>query len=257
MKVRVVPSRSPVTAPIWCENPPPDRVFGSDLAGLWLGGLRAGHSLIAAAGVPRVRDGVGPANAGLPGLIGSPAVKFTRRLDPGSLDLANLRGSLRLAGCPHCQCLDTLVGHGFLWGLPPSGSGRETRGVRMWCTDRGSAHGCGRTTSVHWDPCIPHASLRTAQLLELLRARAAAPTRHAAWAASRLSVSLSGAYRWFARWQRGSARLFSLLCSLADPPGKTGGPPDPHHLIHLAAAFPPIGCPAAAFQNRCQIPLVS
>jgi hypothetical protein len=138
-------------------------------------------------------------------------VKFTHRLDPGSLDLANLRVTLRLGGCPHCQCIDTLVGHGFLWGLAPAGSDRATRGLRMWCSDRGSAHGCGRTLSVHWEDCIARATLRVYQLLALLRAWAGGLTRHAAWHGSRLSISLTGAYRWFARWRRGGARLVTWL----------------------------------------------
>lgn len=184
-------------------------------------------------------------------------MKFACRMEPGSLDLANLRVTLRLGGCPHCQCIDTLVGHGFLWGLAPVGSDTVTCGLRMWCSDRGSAHGCGRTFSVHWDDCIPRATLRISQLLALLRAWAGGLTRHAAWHRSGQSISLTGAYRWFARWRRGVARLVTWLCPLADPPEKTDGLPDPLHLRHLDAAFPDSGCPAAAFQSRCQIPLVS
>ncbi len=179
-------------------------------------------------------------------------MKFTHRLDPGSPDLANLRVTLRLGGCPHCQCIDTLVGHGFLWGLAPEGSDRTTRGLRMWCTDRGSGHGCGRTFSVHWEDCMARATLRISQLLALLRAWAGDLTRHAAWHGSGISISLTGAYRWFARWRRGTARLITWLCPLAAPPEQADGLPDPLHLRHLHAAFRP----AAAFQNRFQIPLL-
>ena len=183
-------------------------------------------------------------------------VKFTCRLDPGSLDLLNLRVTLRAGGCRHCHLTDTLVGHGFLKGLAPSGSDTVTRGLRMWCSNRHSNHACGRTFSVHWHDVIPFATLRTFQLLELIRSLSATPSLHAAWAALGLSVSLTGAYRWFARWQLAGSCLLTWLCVLADPPRKTDGLPDPLRLRHLDAAFPACPCPAAAFQNRFQIPVV-
>ena len=200
----------------------------------------------------RSRQGEG----GIATAVRLPPVKFTCRRAPGSPDLANLRASLRIGGCPHCQRMDTLVGHGFLKGLAPKGSKEETRGPRMWCSDRGFAIGCGRTFSVHWDDCIARATLRISQLLALLREMATAPTRHAAWHRSGITISLTGAYRWFARWQRGAARLITWLCPLADPPEKSDGQPDPLNLRHLHAAFPGTSCPAAAFQIHFQIPLL-
>jgi hypothetical protein len=100
--------------------------------------------------------------------------------------------------------------------------------------------------------------LRSFQLLALVRAIAIAPTRHAAWAAAGLALSLTGAYRWLARWHRAAPALRARLCMVSEPPEKTGksdGLTDPHSLRHLDAAFPTCPCPAAAFQNRFQIPV--
>ena len=180
-------------------------------------------------------------------------VKFNCRLDPGSLDLLNLRVTLRAEGCLHCHLTNTLVGHGFLRGLAPTGSDTEIRGLRMWCSNRYSNKGCGRTSPVHWEGIIPFATLRTTQLLKLIRALATAPSQHAAWASSGLSSSITGAYHWFARWKRAGTSLLTWLCTLTDPPRKSDGLPDPHHLRHLDAAFPVCPCPAAAFQHRFQI----
>jgi hypothetical protein len=130
-------------------------------------------------------------------------------------------------------------------------------GSAFFCSNRYSNIGCGRTFSVHWENVIPHCTLRTAQLLELIRARDVAPSTHAAWAATRLSISLTSAYRWLARWRRSHTRLLTWLGAITDPPRKSDGHPDPLHLRHLDAAFPSCPCPAAAFQNRFQIPIVA
>ena len=120
-----------------------------------------------------------------------------------------------------------------------------SRGLRLLCSDRYSNSGCGRTFSAHWDELIPGASL------------AAAPSRHAAWAATTLTISLTGAYRWFSRWARFATSIKTWLCSVCHPPGKTDSLPDPHNLRHLDAAFPACPWPAAAFQNRFQAPLAT
>lgn len=182
-------------------------------------------------------------------------MKFTRFLAPGSLELLNLRVAIRAAGCHHCQSRESVVAHGYLKGYAQSGPDIVTRGLRFFCTDRYSNIGCGRTFSLHWEEVIPFATLRTVQLLELIRAVAAAPSRHAAWAASRLPMSLTSAYRWCAKWKSLATSMLTWLWTLVDPPRKIDGQPDPHHLRHLDAAFPACPCPAAAFQNRFQIPI--
>lgn len=182
-------------------------------------------------------------------------MKFTRFLAPDSLELLNLRVTLRASACRHCRCAGSVVAHGYLRGHAEAGHQTVTRGLRFFCSNRYSNTGCGRTFPVHWDDIIPHSSLRPAQLLTLIRAVASAPTRHAAWAASRLSVSLTGAYRWFAKWCRSAPALRTWLCLSGAPPGKSDELSDPHSLRHLDAAFPACPCPAAAFQNRFQTPV--
>jgi len=180
-------------------------------------------------------------------------VKFTRRTAPGCMERLSLLVALRAAGCVRCRRVDTVVGHGHLQGDSCSGP----RGLRLLCSDRYSNCGCGRTFSVHWDDVIPGASLAAAQLLMLIRALAAAPSRHAAWSATRLSISLTGAYRWFARWARFTISIKTWLCTVCHPPGKSDALPDPHNLRHLDAAFSACPCPAAAFQNRFQVALAT
>jgi hypothetical protein len=68
-------------------------------------------------------------------------------------------------------------------------------------------------------------------------------------------LSLTGAYRWFSKWQRATHLLRAWLNLMCDPPIKTDGFPDPLSLRHLDAAFPSCHCSAAAFQNRFQVPV--
>lgn len=184
------------------------------------------------------------------------SVKFTRRTAPGSMERLSLLVALRAAGCVHCRRVDTVVGHGHLQAGACSGG----CGVRLLCSTRYSNSGCGGTFSVHWDDVIPGASLAAAELLILIRALAAAPSRHAAWAAwaaTTLTLSLTGAYRWFARWARFATSIKTWLCTVCHPPGKSDSHPDPHNLRHLDAAFRACPCPAAAFQNRFQVALAT
>ncbi len=180
-------------------------------------------------------------------------MKFTRFLAPNSLELLDLRVKIRADGCPRCQCTNSVVAHGYLRGNSDMGDQSATRGQRLLCSDRYSNIGCGGTFSIHWDTVIPFCSLRTVQLLGLLRAVSAGSSTHGAWAVSRLSVSVQTAYRWVARWRHHTAHLRARLCLVAPPPGKADDQPDVFTLRHLEAAFPTACCPLAAFQSGLQV----
>jgi hypothetical protein len=59
-------------------------------------------------------------------------MKFTRFLAPNSLDLLNLRVTIRAATCRHCGCRESVVAHGYLRGLAESGNDIVTRGLRFF-----------------------------------------------------------------------------------------------------------------------------
>ena len=179
-------------------------------------------------------------------------MKFARFVEPNSLDLLNLRAKIKAGGCGRCHCLSAVVVHGYLWGYAASGDDKVTRGMRFLCSDRYSNHGCGGTFSVYWDTVIPRCSLRTAQLLELMRVIATGPTTHGAWHSSRLKTPVSSVYRWVAKWRNLTAQIRTRLCLVVAPPGKTDGQPDPFTLHHLTAAFPQAACAIAAFQSGLQ-----
>lgn len=175
-------------------------------------------------------------------------MKFSRFIEPGTLDFLNLRVQIKACGCPHCRHPSAVVAHGYL----QAASGSNTRGMRFFCSDRYSNEGCGRTFSVHWDTVIPRCSLLTAQILALMRAVAGGPSTHGAWYFTRLSISISSAYRWVAKWIRLTGHIRSGLCLTVPPPGKADAQTDPFTLNHLSAAFPKAPCAIAAFQLGLQ-----
>lgn len=131
-------------------------------------------------------------------------------------------------------------------------AGSNTRGIRFFCSDRYSNGGCGRTFSIHWDTVIPRCSLLTAQILALMRVVAGGPSTHGAWYFARLSVSISSAYRWVAKWLKLTGHIRSGLCQRVQPPGKADAQSDPFTLNHLSAAFPEAPCAIAALQLALQ-----
>lgn len=130
-------------------------------------------------------------------------------------------------------------------------------GDAFFCSNRYAKSGCGRTFPIYWSDVIPSATLRTYQLLELLRAVASACSVQAAWHGLRTPISLRGAHRWLASWKRATATIRSHLGRRADPPGKADGCPDPLSLHHLHAAFPQEVCAIAAYQDTFQRAIIT
>lgn len=182
-------------------------------------------------------------------------MKFSPNHPAGSLKHLTERARIVAAGCPRCRSTTALGPHGHLRGNSPTDGSRVHRGLRFFCSNRYSNAGCGGTFSVHWDMVIPYCSVRTSQLLDLIRAVSNAPSIHRAWWVLKLPMSLAGAYRWVARWRRDTAAIRTRLALVTPPPGKADGLPDPLTLRHLAAAFPVAICQLAAFQGRLQVPV--
>lgn len=59
-------------------------------------------------------------------------MRFTTFLAPNSLELLDFRITIRAAGCPHCQCSEALIGHGYLRGHAGEGHDGATRALRFF-----------------------------------------------------------------------------------------------------------------------------
>jgi hypothetical protein len=139
----------------------------------------------------------------------------------------------------------------------PSRDRRRRNGHRIprptfFCSNRHSNTGCGRTFSIHWDDVIPRHSLPAEHLAALVRSAHEGRSIHRAWAASKLWISLTSAYRWLRRWKLNLGHIRTRLCLIQDPPGKTDFLPDPLSVRHLLALCPVDHCPVANFQQMTQ-----
>ena len=179
-------------------------------------------------------------------------MKFTRRLPLKSLDLLNLRQSAKDGGCRHCHADGCVKAHGYLYGYGEEGHALVTRGLRFFCSNRGSNMGCGRTFSTLWSHLTAHSSMSARQLLELVAAWSGCGAVHKAWTSTAVPVSLSTVARWIRRWKDSASHIRSHLFQIQAPPGDAAMSTSQFTLRYLKAAFARETCPAAAFQERFQ-----
>lgn len=182
-------------------------------------------------------------------------MKFSPNHPAGSLKHLTERAEILASGCPRCHSTTALGPHGHLRGNSPTDGSRVNRGLRFFCSNRYSNLGCGGSFSVHWTTVIPYCSVRTSQLLALMRAVSNAASTHRAWWFLKLPMSLASAYRWVARWRSDTAAIRTRLGLVTPPPGRIDGLPDSLTLRHLATAFPLANCQIAAFHGHLQVPI--
>jgi hypothetical protein len=157
---------------------------------------------------------------------------------------------LKQTACPHCKVVGTLIRHGYLRGYDESQ--RQTiRARRVFCSNRNSRRGCGRTVSVWCADKIRRLSLTTGALWRFLQ-RAAADSISAAIRALNCHLSDRTLQRLWQRFDRGQSKIRTALSQCCPPPELLAAPgqrPALHVLAHLHAAFPDARCPIAAFQH--------
>jgi hypothetical protein len=161
---------------------------------------------------------------------------------------------LKLTPCPHCRVVGMLIQHGFLYGFDDSSPRRTTvRARRVFCSNRSTRQGCGRTFSVWIADKIRRLSLTTGCLWRFLQ-RAAADGIRAALHAVDCHLSDRNLQRIWKRFHQGQSTIRTALCQRCPPPELPAGQrPAAQVLAHLQAAFPDARCPIAAFQLTLRI----
>lgn len=152
---------------------------------------------------------------------------------------------LKLMPCPHCQVTGTLNRHGCLMGYDESQ--RQTlRAHRIYCSNRHSQRGCGRTFSVWLADKIRRLSLSTSAVWRFLQQVIAGSI-----AAATRSMSERSDRTWQRVWKRfqlAQSALRSALIKCCPPPQLSSNRPEAQVIAHLGAAFPD-DCPLATFQH--------
>jgi hypothetical protein len=179
-------------------------------------------------------------------------VRFYRSADEWSA----VAERLKQMPCPHCKVVGTLIRHGCLYGYDASNSQRRTlRARRVFCSNRHSRRGCGRTFSVWCANKIRRLGLTTRCLWRFLK-RAVAGSLHAAIHAAGCHLSDRTWQRLWKRFHLGQSNIRTALSARCPPPelsaplpAKTSRRPAAQVLAHLQAAFPDADCPIATFQH--------
>jgi hypothetical protein len=162
---------------------------------------------------------------------------------------------LKLTPCPHCKVVGTLIRHGCLYSKQ-----KTVRARRVFCSNRNTRPGCGRTFSVWAADKIRRLGVTTGALWQFLQLAVAG----AILAAGRAADSRLSDRTWQRIWRRFRLAQSTIRTALHGrcrpppelpprPPTKPSRRPAAEVLAHLLAAFPDIHCPIAAFQHALNI----
>lgn len=168
--------------------------------------------------------------------------------------LARLKGYC----CPHCKHAGALNRHGYLKGYDEKNFNQKTiRALRVFCSNRGNARGCGRTFSVWIAQKVKRLLLDAQSLWRFLENAAESGNRSRAFAELRSSLGHSATYRIWKRFLRSQSAIRTTLTGVCPPP-KTlakGGCRSAAQatVAHLKKAFKESALnPIAAYQAAAQ-----
>lgn len=162
---------------------------------------------------------------------------------------------LKAKPCRHCKKRGNLKSHGALRGTHLSEPQQALRGIRIYCSNRYSNKGCGRTFSVLFSSMLPSLTVRAKHLSLFFKKLLTANSIHAAWYSSGIPFSLRSAYRWINKFKLNQATIRSAVYSTLPP--ESPHPPHPHleTINYLTAAFPQSDNFIEAFQQQTQTSL--
>ena len=130
------------------------------------------------------------------------------------------------------------------------------RGQRVFCSNRGSRGGCGRTFSFFLAEILPRHTFTASWLWQWLIQWLAGTSLKAAVEKLRLPFALESVYRLRRKLRQQLDRVRSLLCREQKPPHSAQSDPVLQTAEHLRAVFARSDCPTATFQLHFQRPLL-
>lgn len=164
---------------------------------------------------------------------------------------------LKQTHCPHCKVVGTLIQHGFLFGYDERNPQRRARRARrIFCSNRNSRRGCGRTFSIWLADKIRRLSLTSSTLWRFLQL-AVFGSIAASIRAIDCHLSDRTLQRIWKRFDLSQCPIRTALLNQRPPPElvveRSRWPARAQVLAHLQTAFPDADCPIAAFQQAIQI----
>jgi 5-methylcytosine-specific restriction endonuclease McrA len=179
------------------------------------------------------------------------------RICASKADVDDFLANLKITPCPHCKKTGFLNRHGALIGysLNQMGSAiRAARAVRVYCSNRHLASGCGRTFSVWTADKIKHLFLSAESLWLFLNQAVCSGNKLQAFRTLNCGLSDSATYHIWRRFLNAQVAIRTALLALCEPPQLNSEYPATLTLEHLAKAFhghklSPIAAFAATLQS--------
>ena len=173
-----------------------------------------------------------------------------------SCEFLNLRLHLQSHPCVHCGRCETLKAHGFLRSTL-----QEIRGIRLYCSNRDSSKGCGRTFSVHFENYIPHVTLSPKQLRDMHGGMEYQPSDSPKAPPSNQlphqPVPKSTVARWHRKFEFAQSLILPRLLMIHEPARDLRGNSVQRTWQSMRGAFPNAVCVITAFQRILQANLFS
>lgn len=165
---------------------------------------------------------------------------------------------LKCTPCPHCKHTGALNRHGFLKEYDEQNFKQKAiRALRVFCCNRGSARGCGRTFSVWSADKVKRLFLDAKSLWAFLEQAATEGNKSRAFRKLECSLSDSATYRIWKRFLHAQAAIRTTLAAICPPPKQLSENDCQSAalgtLAHLKAAFKDSTLnPIAAYQAQTQ-----
>jgi hypothetical protein len=165
---------------------------------------------------------------------------------------------LKCSPCPHCKHSGALNRHGFLKGYDENHfKQKAVRAIRVFCSNRGNAGGCGRTFSVWVADKVKRLFLNAQSLWKLIEQAVGDGNRSGAFKKLRSSMSASAAFRIWKRFLKAQSAIRTALAAVCPPPKHLPGKGDQSAaqatVAHLKQAFKESTLnPIAAYQAATQ-----
>jgi hypothetical protein len=143
------------------------------------------------------------------------------RICAAKIDVDDLLAKLKITPCPHCKRIGFLNRHGLLLGYTLNQLGNTVRAacaVRVYCSNRHPANGCGRTFSVWTADKIKHLFLSAESLWQFLSDAVRSGNIVQAFRNLKSGLNDPAAYRIWRRFLNAQVAIRTALLALCEPP---------------------------------------
>ncbi len=149
--------------------------------------------------------------------------------------------------CPFCKLIGCLILHGFLTGYSDTdNAAKAKRGHRIFCSDRNSRRGCGRTMSCLLSHIIKHFIFTANTIWRFIANILTGMCK--AKAMSGINASRSAPYGIWRRLRSNATHIRTCLSKVSAPPDTASSIPEIQTVEHLQAACNGSTNPIASFQ---------